>query len=159
MDLRKIIARITFQPKRGRTLMETETALRSLIGQLAYVREIEVTASCSFPALSVTASEPARGPCRACVNGFPLEMDACPTCGRTREPGKPERATGPMHRSDIDALADQWTNGNRETVIAALSVLDGPFAALAGAYLYHEMPDEYNRGVLARMLQRACEGR
>lgn len=25
---------------------------------------------------------PAR--CRACINGFPLELDACPSCGRTR---------------------------------------------------------------------------
>jgi hypothetical protein len=23
-------------------------------------------------------------PCRACVDGFPLEVDACPTCGRVR---------------------------------------------------------------------------
>lgn len=62
-----------------------------------------------------------------------------------------------MHRSDIDALADQWKNGNRATVIEALSALDGVFSALAGAYLYHEMPDEFNRGIFARMLQAAGE--
>jgi hypothetical protein len=60
-----------------------------------------------------------------------------------------------VNRADIDALAEQWINGNREHVIKALAALDGVFAALAGAYLYHEMPDEYNRGVFARMLQAA----
>ncbi len=28
-------------------------------------------------------------PCAACTNGFPLEEDACPTCGRTRSPARP----------------------------------------------------------------------
>lgn len=66
-----------------------------------------------------------------------------------------------MNRSDIDALAERWKAGKegRETVIKALSALDGPFAALAGAYLYHEMPDDWNRGIFARMLQAACEKR
>lgn len=64
-----------------------------------------------------------------------------------------------MNRADIDALAEQWQNGNRAHVINALSALDGVFAALAGAYLYHEMPDDYNRGIFARMLQSAQEKR
>lgn len=64
-----------------------------------------------------------------------------------------------MNRSDVDALAETWMSGKdgRESVIKALSVLDGPFAALAGAYLYHEMPDDWNRGIFARMLQATCE--
>jgi hypothetical protein len=60
-----------------------------------------------------------------------------------------------LHRSDIDNLAESWLNGNHAHVIEVLGSLPGVLAALAGAYLYHEMPDEYNRGVFARMLQAA----
>lgn len=186
MELRAVTIRVTIQRARGKSLADTEHALRNALARLGYVREI-----------TVTESKPEREPCRACRNGFPLEMSACPSCGRTRDENKPQgpessartvtetdawgvtRVVGghggeigtdkPQGtesgfpddslgiRGNVDALAESWRNGNRSTVIKALSVLDGPFAALMAAYLHHEFADEYDRGVFARLLQRACD--
>jgi hypothetical protein len=68
---RIVTLRVTITAMRGRSLMETESAMRNALARLGYVRDV-----------STLESKPAT--CRACDGGFPLEMTACPSCGRTR---------------------------------------------------------------------------
>jgi hypothetical protein len=45
MDQRRVTLEIVITPARGKTLMETEAALRRTVTQLGYVEEVTVTKS------------------------------------------------------------------------------------------------------------------